>query len=99
MLLGTIWLYDNNFETFDTEECFVDLLTKRPEARFVEIPDFRGDPLPCFNTSKKFVCTKYQRYTYRVLQTIQMKLILLLVWAEQVVWGSAKTALRFKYEI
>ena len=31
-----------------------------------------------------------QRYTYRVLQTIQMKLILL---------GSAKTALKSKYEI
>ena len=38
-----------------------------------------------------------QRYTYRVLQTIQMKLILLCVWAEQAVFGSAKTALKFKY--
>ena len=36
-----------------------------------------------------------QRYTYRVLQTIQMKLILLCVWAE--VLGSA--ALKFKHEI
>ena len=40
-----------------------------------------------------------QRYTYRVLQTIQMKLILLCVWAERAVMGSAKTALKFKYEI
>ena len=40
-----------------------------------------------------------QRYTYRVLQTIQMKLILLCVWAEPAVLGSAKTALKFKYEI
>ena len=39
-----------------------------------------------------------QRYTYRVLQTIQMKLILLCVWAEPAVMGSAKTALKFKYE-
>ena len=41
-----------------------------------------------------------QRYTYRVLQTIQMKLILILlcVWAEPAVFGSAKTALKFKYE-
>ena len=39
-----------------------------------------------------------QRYTYRVLQTIQMKLILLCVWAERAVLGSAKTALKFKYE-
>ena len=40
-----------------------------------------------------------QRYTYRVLQTIQMKLILLCVWAEAAVLGSTKTALKFKYEI
>ena len=40
-----------------------------------------------------------QRYTYRVLQTIQMKLILLCVWADQAVLGSSKTALKFKYEI
>ena len=41
----------------------------------------------------------YQRYTYRVLQRIQMKLILLCVWAEPAVWGSTKTALKFKYKI
>ena len=40
-----------------------------------------------------------QRYTYRVLQTIQMKHILLCVWAELAVLGSTKTALKFKYEI
>ena len=40
-----------------------------------------------------------QRYTYRVLQTIQMKLIFLCVWAEWTVLDSAKTALKFKYEI
>jgi hypothetical protein len=34
-----------------------------------------------------------------VLQTIQKKLIILCVWAEQAVLGSAKTALKFKYEI
>ena len=33
-----------------------------------------------------------------VLQTIQMKLILLYVWAEQAVLGSAETALKFKFE-
>ena len=38
-------------------------------------------------------------YTYRLLQAIQMKLILLCAWAEPVVLGSAKTALKFKYEI
>ena len=40
-----------------------------------------------------------QRYTYRVHQTIQMKLIHLCVWAEQAVMGSAKTDLKFRYEI
>ena len=40
-----------------------------------------------------------QRYTYRVLQTIQMKLILLCVLAEPANLGSTKTALKFKYEI
>ena len=43
--------------------------------------------------------TIQQRYTYRVLQTIQMKLILLWVWADRAVLGRAKTALKFKYEI
>ena len=37
-----------------------------------------------------------QRYTYRVLQTIQMKLILLWVWAELAALGCAKPALKFK---
>jgi NAD-dependent SIR2 family protein deacetylase len=40
-----------------------------------------------------------QRYTYRVLQTIQLKLILLCVWAELAVLGSTRTAIKFKYEI
>ena len=37
------------------------------------------------------------RYTYIVLQRIQMKLILLCVLAEPAVLGSTKTALKFKY--
>ena len=41
----------------------------------------------------------FQKYTYRVLQTIQMKLILLCVWAEPAILGSTKTALKTKYEI
>jgi hypothetical protein len=40
-----------------------------------------------------------QRYTYRVLQAIQMKLILLCVWAEPAILASTKPALKFKYEI
>ena len=48
---------------------------------------------------KSNIATPSQRYTDRVLQTIQMKLILLWVWAEQAVMGRAKTALKFKYEI
>ena len=48
-----------------------------------------------------FICSLslLQRYTYRVLQTIQMKLIFLCVWAELAVLGGTKTALKFKYEI
>ena len=42
---------------------------------------------------------KCQSYTYQVLQTIQMKLILLCVWAEPAVLGSAKTALKLIYKI
>ena len=40
-----------------------------------------------------------QSYIYQVLQTIQIKLILLCVWAEPAVLGSAKTALKFIYKI
>ena len=38
-------------------------------------------------------------FDQRVLQTIQMKLLLLFVWAERDVLGCAKAALKFKYEI
>ena len=56
---------------------------------------------------KQYVCNQFvkyksgtqQRYTYRVLQTIHMKSILLCVWAEPAVFGSTKTALKFRYEI
>ena len=41
----------------------------------------------------------WQRYKYRVLQTIQIKLVLLWVWAEGAVLGIAETALKLKYEI
>ena len=47
---------------------------------------------------KLFACDG-QRYTYRVLQTIQMKLILLCIWEQPAFLGSTKTALKFKYEI
>ena len=46
-----------------------------------------------------YLLTTYQSYIYQVLQTIQMKLILLCVWAEPAVLGSAKTALKFIYKI
>ena len=39
------------------------------------------------------------RYINIVLQTIQMQLIFLCVWAEPAVLGSVKTALKFKYEV
>ena len=45
----------------------------------------------------KYVIDSYvfvvsQRYTYRVFQTIETKLILICVWAERAVLGTAKTA-------
>ena len=61
------------------------------------------DSLPPTMGTISMPCTAFftytQRYTYRVLQTIQMKLILLCVWADPAVLGSTKTALKFKYEI
>ena len=45
------------------------------------------------------ICVRDIHITYKVLNTIQMKHIFLCVWAERVVLGSAKTALKFKYEI
>ena len=55
----------------------------------------------CWVSSKSFLNSgSLQRYTYRVLQTIQVKLILLLcVWADRAVLGSAKSALKYKHEI
>ena len=46
-------------------------------------------------------CKSFARdiHINRVFQTIQMKLMLLWVWAEQAILGRAKTALKFKYEI
>ena len=51
------------------------------------------------NLNWSFFQTSAQSYIYQVLQTIQMKLILLCVWAEPAVLGSAKTALKFIYKI
>ena len=45
------------------------------------------------------ILREMQSYIYQVLQTIQMKLILLCVWAEPAVLGSTKTALKFIYKI
>ena len=47
----------------------------------------------------KIVLTYCQRNTYRMLETNQMKLILLCFWAEPAILGSTKTALIFRYEI
>ena len=51
------------------------------------------------NCYSEKLLAQYQRYTYRELQTVQVKLIFLCVWAERAFLGSAKTALKFKYEI
>ena len=62
-------------------------------------PRFLSRSLYVLYATEVFVLTLQQRYTYRVLQTIQMKLIILGVWAEPAVLGSTKTALKFKNEI
>ena len=46
---------------------------------------------------KRGILGASQSYIYQVLQTIQMQLILLCVWAESAILGSTKTALQFKY--
>ena len=48
-----------------------------------------------FSSNVPFLTTS-QRYTYKVLQTIQVKLILLCVWAERAVLGRAKTAFKIQ---
>ena len=47
----------------------------------------------------EFIFDELHRYTYRLLQSIQIKAIFLCFFAEQAVLDSAKTALKFKYEI
>ena len=79
-------------------------LSEPPKYCIDKVPDsmwvFNKDQgyFEAFVVSKDYPGNR-QRYTYRVLQTIQMKLILLWVWAERAVLGRAKTALKFKYEI
>ena len=47
---------------------------------------------------KTLILWNRQKYTYRVHQTIQMKLILLCFWAEPAGLGGTKIAFKFKYE-
>ena len=78
-------------------------------VKFIFIPQNSKSELETtlwYNKAKPFTykelhlnSSRDQRYTYRVLQTIQMKLILLCVWPELAVLGSTKTSLKFKYEI
>ena len=70
----------------------------RGKSKFVSIPKMNNFTLSRHLENFAILCSN-QRYTYRVIQTIQMKLIFLCVWAELAVLGSAKTALKFKYEI
>ena len=45
------------------------------------------------------ICLEGRDIHIECSKTIQMKLILICVWAEPAVLGSARTALKFKYEI
>ena len=62
-------------------------------------PDYSCADHNCYPTPSFHSLPTTQRYTYGVLQTIQIKLILLFAWVEQAVLGIAKTALKFQYEI
>ena len=71
-----------------------------PSDRSVSpIPKGEDRLSPSITTGTHMFSPSGQRYAYRVLQTIQMKLLLLCVWAERAVVGSTKTTLKFKYEI
>ena len=67
-------------------------------AQFQQLPNFQHHKIALSKRNRQ-VKTRDIRIDYRVLQTIQMKLILLCVWAEWAVLGSAKTALKLKYKI
>ena len=51
------------------------------------------------NATIKFLLDIRDIHICRELQTIQIKLTHLCLWAEPVVFGSTKTALKFKYKI
>ena len=70
--------------------------TKQPTLHYYPSSDQEGQKMTKAVSMEQ---PSWQRYTYRVFQTIQMKLILLWIWAEQGVLGRAKTVLKFKYEI
>ena len=65
----------------------LDNLMENPE----HVLNFFANP-SCKN--HQVVVPSVQSYIYQVLQTIQMKLILLGVWAEPAILGSIKTALK-----
>ena len=73
--------------------------TKRIDVNYGKKSNKFFDTYTKYFDTVQFSLQLIQRYTYRVLQTIQLKLILSWVWAERAVLGRAKTALKFKYEI
>ena len=75
------------------------MLAARPKGQLISEANFlvliwSKNKRNCFSIS-----ALAQSYIYQVLQTIQMKLILLCVWAEPAVLGSAKMSLKFIYKI
>ena len=80
-----LFIFINNFRVVEFHPLY-----KTQEIKYWK--NWYLGPLSCIEAPR-------QRYTYRVLQTIQMKLILLCVWAELAILGSTKNAQKFKYEI
>ena len=56
------------------------------------------EPKPIWSCIRILILLKFHEIL-KVESEIQMKLILLCVWAEPAALGSTKTALKFKYEI
>ena len=95
-------LFNDSDESDDSDTNIVDQSKRKRSSMSMDIAKSSDGGGSVFrDMAAKFQANvrKRQRYTYRVLQTVQMKLILLCVCAEPAVLGSTKTALKFKYEI
>jgi hypothetical protein len=81
------------FTSLNPSECPVTIVGKLANLKKIQFADVANKFAPIDEQLWEGAMTDLasgQRYTYRVLQTIQIKLILLCVWAERAILGSAK---------